>query len=144
MTLSLPSVIEIVIILAAAALSFKTTPKEIRTRNHFTWGAIQEVAVLFIGIFITMQPALMMLQQVGPSLGLDQPYQLFWATGALSSFLDNTPTYLVFLTTAGAIGFSSESPPVWNRSGTSAVRDFLRRGVYGRQHLYRKCPPISW
>ena len=50
---------------------------------------------------------LMMLQQVGPSLGLDQPYQLFWATGALSSFLDNTPTYLVFLTTAGAIGFSS-------------------------------------
>ena len=100
-TLSLPSVIEIVIILAAAALSFKTT------RNHFTWGAIQEVAVLFIGIFITMQPALMMLQQVGPSLGLDQPYQLFWATGALSSFLDNTPTYLVFLTTAGAIGFSS-------------------------------------
>ena len=106
-TLSLPSVIEIVIILAAAALSFKTTPKEIRTRNHFTWGAIQEVAVLFIGIFITMQPALMMLQQVGPSLGLDQPYQLFWATGALSSFLDNTPTYLVFLTTAGAIGFSS-------------------------------------
>src|SRR5699024_3010040 len=106
-TLSLPSVIEIVIILAAAALSFKTTPKEIRTRNHFTWGAIQEVAVLFIGIFITMQPALMMLQQVGPSLGLDQPYQLFWATGALSSFLDNTPTYLVFLTTAGAFGFSS-------------------------------------
>lgn len=58
--LSIPSVIEIVIILAAAGLSFKTTPKEIRTRNHFTWGAIKEVAVLFIGIFITMQPALML------------------------------------------------------------------------------------
>ena len=95
------------IILAAAGLSFKTTPKEIRTRNHFTWGAIKEVAVLFIGIFITMQPALMLLRQVGPNLGLDQPYQLFWATGALSSFLDNTPTYLVFLTTAGTIGFTS-------------------------------------
>ncbi len=106
-TLTLPSIIEIVIILAAAGLSFKTTPKDIRTRNHFTWGAIKEVAVLFIGIFITMQPALMLLQQVGPNLGLDQPYQLFWATGALSSFLDNTPTYLVFLTTAGTLGFTS-------------------------------------
>lgn len=106
-TLSIPSLIEIVIILAAAGLSFRTTPKDIRTRNHFTWGAIQEVAVLFIGIFITMQPALMLLRQVGPNLGLDQPYQFFWATGALSSFLDNTPTYLVFLTTAGAVGFTN-------------------------------------
>ena len=63
--------------------------------------------MLFIGIFITMQPALMLLQQVGPDLGLNQPWQLFWATGALSSFLDNTPTYLVFLTTAGTLGFTS-------------------------------------
>ena len=106
-TLSYPSLIEIVIILAAAFLSFRTTPKDVRTRNHFTWGAIQEVAVLFIGIFITMQPALMLLRQVGPDLGLNQPWQLFWATGALSSFLDNTPTYLVFLTTAGTLGFTS-------------------------------------
>ena len=105
--LSFPSLIEIIIILAAAFLSFKTTSKDIRTRNHFTWGAIREVAVLFIGIFITMQPALMLLQQIGPNLGLNQPYQLFWATGALSSFLDNTPTYLVFLTTAGTLGFTS-------------------------------------
>ena len=99
-SLSFPSLIEIAIILAAAFLSFRTTPKDVRTRNHFTWGPIQEVAVLFIGIFITMQPALMLLKQVGPNLGLEQPWQLFWSTGALSSFLDNTPTYLVFLTTA--------------------------------------------
>ena len=95
------------LILLAAFLSFKTTKKEIRTRNHFTWGAIQEVAVLFIGIFITMQPALMLLKAVGPNLGLTEPAQMFWATGALSSFLDNTPTYLVFLTTAGTLGFTS-------------------------------------
>lgn len=63
--------------------------------------------MLFIGIFITMQPALMLLRQVGPNLGLEQPWQLFWSTGALSSFLDNTPTYLVFLTTAGTLGFTS-------------------------------------
>lgn len=94
------------IILLAAFLSFKTTDSSIRTKNHFTWGAIKEVAVLFIGIFITMQPALMLLKSVGPNLGISEPYQMFWATGTLSSFLDNTPTYLVFLTTAGTLGLT--------------------------------------
>ena len=73
-------------------------------KNNFTWGAIEEVAVLFIGIFITMIPALLFLNAHGASLGLDQPWQMFWITGALSSFLDNTPTYLVFLTVAGTLG----------------------------------------
>ena len=104
-TLTFPALIEIVMILLAAFLSFKTTDKSIRRRNHFTWGAIQEVAVLFIGIFITMQPALMLLKALGPHIGLSSPREMFWATGALSSFLDNTPTYLVFLTTAGTLGF---------------------------------------
>ena len=104
-TLTFPALIEIVLILLAAFLSFKTTDKSVRRRNHFTWGAIQEVAVLFIGIFITMQPALMLLKAVGPNLGITKPLEMFWATGALSSFLDNTPTYLVFLTTAGTLGF---------------------------------------
>ena len=106
-TLGYPSLIEIFIILLAAFLSFRTTNANIRVRNHFTWGAIQEVAVLFIGIFITMQPALMLLKAKGADLGITEPYQMFWTTGALSSFLDNTPTYLVFLTTAGALGYKS-------------------------------------
>ena len=105
-TLTWPAVIEIAIILASAWLSFRTTSAKVRTENHFTWGAIKEVAILFIGIFITMQPALMILKANGARLGLDSPYQMFWATGALSSFLDNTPTYLVFLTTAGSLGFT--------------------------------------
>ena len=100
------SLIEVAIILLAAFLSFKTTNVEIRKKNHFTWGAIQEVAVLFVGIFITMQPALMILKVMGPDLGISQPFQMFWVTGALSSFLDNTPTYLVFLTTAGSMNFA--------------------------------------
>lgn len=58
------------IILVAVFLSFKTTKVEIRRENHFTWGAIQEVAVLFIGIFITMQPALMILKANGANLGI--------------------------------------------------------------------------
>ncbi len=105
--LELPAIIEIVIILLAAFLSFKTTNERIRKENHFTWGAIKEVAILFIGIFITMQPALMILKSVGGSLGINKPFEMFWITGALSSFLDNTPTYLVFLTTAGVMEFTS-------------------------------------
>ena len=111
-TLTYPALIEVVIILVAAFLSFKTTSVEIRRKNHFTWGAIQEVAVLFVGIFITMQPALMILKANGASLGLNKPFEMFWATGFLSSFLDNTPTYLVFLTTAGALGFTEGMPTI--------------------------------
>ena len=103
-SLTFPAIIEVAIILVAAFLSFKTTPKQVRLNNHFTWGAIKEVAILFIGIFITMIPALLILKSKGAELGLTQPWELFWATGALSSFLDNTPTYLVFLTTAGSLG----------------------------------------
>ena len=105
-SLGYPALIEIAIILLAALLSFKTTDSEIRRENHFTWSAIREVAVLFVGIFITMQPALMLLKANGGSLGITEPYQMFWSTGLLSSFLDNTPTYLVFLTTAGALDFT--------------------------------------
>ena len=101
-TLSYASIIEIIMILASAYLSFKTTKKEIRDSNHFTWDAI-----LFIGIFITMIPALLILKARGADLGLTQPWQFFWITGALSSFLDNTPTYLVFFTTAASLGFTS-------------------------------------
>lgn len=103
-TLSMASVIEVAIILLAAFLSMKTTKKQVRIENQFSWAAIQEVAILFIGIFITMEPALLFLEEHGAALGLQHPWQLFWATGALSSFLDNTPTYLVFLTTAGTLG----------------------------------------
>ncbi len=102
--LSTASVVEVAIILLAAFLSMKTTKKEVRIENQFSWAAIQEVAILFIGIFITMEPALLFLEAHGASLGLQHPWQMFWATGALSSFLDNTPTYLVFLTTAGTLG----------------------------------------
>ena len=46
------------------------------------------------------------MKALGPNLGITEPYQMFWATGLLSSCLDNTPTYLVFLTTAGTLGFT--------------------------------------
>lgn len=98
------TIAEIVLILLACDLSIRTTKKEIREMNEFSYEPILEVAKLFIGIFITMIPALILLKAHGAQLGLSKPWEMFWATGALSSFLDNTPTYLVFLQTAGALG----------------------------------------
>ncbi len=97
-------IVQIALILIAMTLSLKTTPKQLREDNNFEWAPITEVAKLFIGIFITMIPALALLRAHGASLGIDTPLEFFWATGVLSSFLDNSPTYVVFLTTAGALG----------------------------------------
>jgi Na+/H+ antiporter NhaD/arsenite permease-like protein len=104
LSIPLNNVIQMIIIVIAGFLSIKTTRKELHEQNHFTWGPIKEVACLFVGIFITMIPALAILHARGGDLGLTEPWQFFWITGALSSFLDNAPTYLVFLTTAGSLG----------------------------------------
>lgn len=77
-----------------------TTPEEYRKENDFNLYPIMEVASLFIGIFITMVPALILLKIHGHELGIDTPIKYFYATGAFSSVLDNAPTYLVFFTTA--------------------------------------------
>lgn len=97
-------IVQIVLICIAMVLSLATTSKELRERNNFEWGPISEVAKLFIGIFITMIPALALLRAYGGSIGVDTPLKFFWASGALSSFLDNSPTYVVFLTAAGSLG----------------------------------------
>jgi len=59
--------------------------------------------VVFVGIFITMVPALNFLEERGASLGITEPWQFFWASGALSSFLDNAPTYLTFASLASGV-----------------------------------------
>ena len=89
-----------VVLLALAGVSLLATPKAVRIDNQFNYGAILEVAALFLGIFITMQVPMEILKAKGPSLGLESPLEFFWASGILSSFLDNAPTYLVFLETA--------------------------------------------
>jgi len=83
-----------------SVLSMTTTSAQLRNENDFSWGAIIEVAVLFVGIFITMVPALALLKVYGGELGIRTPATYFWATGILSSFLDNAPTYLTFATVA--------------------------------------------
>jgi Na+/H+ antiporter NhaD/arsenite permease-like protein len=94
------------IILVMGALSLKFTQPAAREGNGFTWGPIREVAFLFAGIFVTIIPALKILE-AGEKGALafviraaQEPWQFFWISGALSSFLDNAPTYLTFFNTA--------------------------------------------
>ena len=86
-----------------AALAWWITPKKLREENQFSWTPIVEVAVLFAGIFATMVPALEILNVRGSMLGLSRPWQYFWASGILSSFLDNAPTYLTFASSASGV-----------------------------------------
>ena len=86
-----------IVLLSLTAMSLYTTKHEVRyDKNKFSWGPIVEVAVLFLGIFVTMTPALAYLNANAASLGLSETWQFYYATGALSSFLDNTPTAVAF------------------------------------------------
>jgi Na+/H+ antiporter NhaD/arsenite permease-like protein len=91
------------VLLTLVALSLALGSRAIRDRNGFSYGAILEVAALFLGIFVCMQPALALLHEHGASLGINSPRAFFWATGALSSVLDNAPTYLVFFKAAQSL-----------------------------------------
>ena len=95
-------------IVALGALSLWRTPRAIRRANGFTSAPMVEVAVLFFGIFLTMIPALELLRLRGHELGVRQTWQFFWASGALSSFLDNAPTYLTFLALAQGLRLADE------------------------------------
>jgi Na+/H+ antiporter NhaD/arsenite permease-like protein len=99
------------LLIAIAALSYAWTDASTRKANAFTFGPIVEVAVLFAGIFVTMIAPLEILNARGSELGLARPWHYFWATGALSSVLDNAPTYLAFASAAcGRAGIGVEGP----------------------------------
>jgi Na+/H+ antiporter NhaD/arsenite permease-like protein len=96
------------VIVGLAALSYFRTDRELHAANRFTFRPILEVAALFAGIFVTMLPALDLLRARGAELGVREPWQFFWASGMLSSFLDNAPTYLTFLALAKGLGLPPE------------------------------------
>jgi len=99
----LRSAVEIAGLVGLAALSYFTTARAVHERNRYTWSPIIEVAAVFVGVFITMIPALSYLAERGASLGVVRPAQFFWASGALSSVLDNAPTYLTFASLATGV-----------------------------------------
>ncbi len=105
----LSKVFQIFSMLLLACLSFFMTPQSIHKKNHFGFGPVIEVAVLFAGIFLAMIPALLILETQGVKLHLGESWQLFWSSGLLSGFLDNAPTYLTFTSLAkGLLGLTGE------------------------------------
>lgn len=84
------------VMLTAAFISYKFTAKAIHQSNAFSFGPIKEVAFLFAGIFLAMMPALGYIAQHGGESGVEKPIQFYVASGALSSVLDNAPTYATF------------------------------------------------
>jgi Na+/H+ antiporter NhaD/arsenite permease-like protein len=109
-TLNWPRGIQELLMLSMAVLSWFTTPRSVHRANHFHFHPIAEVAAVFAGIFVTMIPALEILRFRAVEIGLHAPWQYFWMSGSLSSFLDNAPTYLTFTAMAsGFVGADSES-----------------------------------
>src|SRR5882672_4094839 len=99
-----PGIQELAIVLITV-IAYMGTPRENRERNAFTFAPIIEVAILFAAIFVTMAPVLEMLNiwARGPGFWLSKPAHFFWASGTLSSVLDNAPTYLTFASSAAGL-----------------------------------------
>jgi Na+/H+ antiporter NhaD/arsenite permease-like protein len=110
---TLPGLVRDIGLIAVTLVSLRITPRSVHDSNQFSWAPMAEVAKLFAGIFLTIIPVIAMLKAGadGPFAavvravtwpdGQPDPAMYFWATGVLSSFLDNAPTYLVFFNTAG-------------------------------------------
>ena len=129
-------------LLAMTALSLWITPYSVREANQFSWAPMQEVAKLFIGIFLTMVPVLAMLKAgeagafaavtraVTGADGQPLPWAYFWISGLLSSFLDNAPTYLVFFNLAGGDPQTLMGPLAATLAAISAGSVFMGANSY--------------
>jgi len=138
----LPGLVRDAGLIAVTLASLWLTPRAVHERNQFGWGPMQEVAKLFAGIFLTIIPVIVMLKAgvEGPfgaivravthPDGTPNPAMYFWATGALSSFLDNAPTYLVFFNTAGGDPAQLMSSMALTLSAISAGAVFMGANTY--------------
>lgn len=117
-----------IVLLSLTGLSLYTTKKEVRyTQNKFTWAPIIEVAVLFLGIFTTMTPALAYLKAHAAELGLSTPWQFYYSTGLLSSFLDNTPTAVAFHSVA--TGLTAEQMTAFACPTVAGIPEILLKAI---------------
>jgi Na+/H+ antiporter NhaD/arsenite permease-like protein len=117
-----------IVLLSLTIMSLSTTKHEVRyDMNKFSWGPIVEVTVLFLGIFVTMTPALAYLNDHASSLGLNGVGQFYYMTGALSSFLDNTPTAVAFHSVAA--GLSPEQMAMFGDSMVAGVPEILLKAI---------------
>ena len=117
-----------IVLLSLAGLSYYTTSKKLRfVKNKFSWAPIVEVAVLFLGIFTTMTPALAYLNDNAASLGLSETWQFYYMSGALSSFLDNTPTAVAFHSVAS--GLTPEQMLTFGDSFMAGIPELLLKAI---------------
>ena len=117
-----------IVLLVFTSMSLYTTKRKVRYRlNKFSWAPIMEVAILFFGIFITMTPALSYLNDHAATLGLTKTWQFYYATGALSSFLDNTPTAVAFHSVAS--GLSAEQMADFGGAIVAGIPEVLMRAI---------------
>jgi Na+/H+ antiporter NhaD/arsenite permease-like protein len=123
-----PPFVREALMLGAAVGSHVTTPKDIHASNQFSYHPVQEVAILFAGIFATMMPALDWLELNAARLGTPTPALFYWASGSLSSVLDNAPTYLSFLSAA---------------TGAMATPEALAHGASSLPDLARSHPEVA-
>ncbi len=138
----LPGLVRDVGLVVVTGVSIAITPRAVHESNQFDWGPMQEVAKLFAGIFLTIIPVIAMLQagEDGPfgaivkavtnADGTPNPAAYFWATGVLSSFLDNAPTYLVFFNTAGGDAAHLMGPLASTLAAISAGAVFMGANSY--------------
>lgn len=140
--LELQNIVRDLLLVAIIWGSLKFTPRKVRHENHFEWGPMIEVAKLFAGIFLTIIPVIAILRAgaggaMAPLVGMvthpggapnDAMY--FWATGVLSSFLDNAPTYLVFFNLAGGDAETLMGPLATTLVAISAGAVFMGANTY--------------
>ena len=138
----LPGLVRDLGLIAVTVVSLAVTPRAVHERNQFGWGPMQEVGKLFAGIFLTIIPVIAMLQAgvdgpfgavvraVTHADGTPNPAMYFWATGLLSSLLDNAPTYLVFFNTAGGDPAELMGPLASTLAAISAGAVFMGANSY--------------
>ncbi len=116
------------VLLSLTFMSLYTTKRRVRYGlNKFSWAPIIEVAVLFLGIFTTMTPALAYLNVNAASLGLDATWQFYYSTGLLSSFLDNTPTAVAFHSVA--TGLTPDQMAVFGGNIVAGIPEILLEAI---------------
>jgi len=143
--IELQNLIRELIMVFVVSASLRVTNPGLRAANGFEWEPIREVAYLFAGIFTCIIPVMAMLEAgaKGPFSaainvlardGTPDNAVYFWATGVLSSFLDNAPTYLVFFQLAGG-----DPAALMGQLTKTLTAISLGAGVHGRQHVHRQC-----
>jgi Na+/H+ antiporter NhaD/arsenite permease-like protein len=117
-----------IVLLLLMLMSLFTTKHHVRYElNKYSWAPINEVAVLFFGIFVTMTPALAYLNDHAAALGLSHTWQFYYATGALSSFLDNTPTAVAFHSVAS--GLTPEQLTAFGTDFVAGIPELLLQAI---------------